>query len=123
MKWYDNGEEAAFAMKKNRYAVSYDVWDSAICDFDTAYRAHLAKVEKIKRKGKEGDPSNKCKFKFRRYRDFTAKNSTNSFLFKMDKFKSLSKHKVFNNDGLEEKCRRGEFPLVYNEYKKRLRLL
>ena len=38
----------------------------------------------------------------------------------MDKFKSLSKHKVFNDDRKEEKCRRGEFPLVYNEYKKRL---
>ena len=38
----------------------------------------------------------------------------------MDKFKSLSKHKVINDDGKEEKCRRGEFPLVYNEYKKRL---
>ena len=38
----------------------------------------------------------------------------------MDKFKSLSKHKVFNDDGKEEKCPRGEFPLVYNEYKKRL---
>ena len=42
------------------------------------------------------------------------------FLFKMDKFKSLSKHKAFNEDGKEEKCGRGEFPLVYNEYKKRL---
>ena len=40
----------------------------------------------------------------------------------MDKFKCLSKHKVFNDDGKEEKCRRGEFPLVYNEYKKRLTL-
>ena len=55
-----------------------------------------------------------------RHRDFNAKNSAYSFLFKMDKFKSLSKHKVFNDDGKEEKCRRGKFPLVYNEYKKRL---
>ena len=38
----------------------------------------------------------------------------------MDKFKSLSKHKVFNDDGKEENCPRGEFPLVYNEYKRRL---
>ena len=35
-------------MKKNRYVVSYDTWDSAICDFDQAYRAHLPKVEKNK---------------------------------------------------------------------------
>ena len=63
-KWYEDDEEAAFAMKKNRYAVSYDVWDSAICDFDTAYRPHLAKVKKSKQEEKEDDPSNKCKFKF-----------------------------------------------------------
>ena len=68
-KWDKDGEEAAFAMKKNRYAVPYDVWDSVICDFDKAYRAHLAKVEKNKQEGKEDDPSNKCKFKFRSKKD------------------------------------------------------
>ena len=41
----------------------------------------------------------------------------------MDKLNSFSKHKVFNDDGKEEKCRRGEFPLVYNKYKKRLTIL
>ena len=39
-------------------------------------------------------------------------------VFKMDKFKRLTKYKVFNDNGKEEKCRRGEFSLVYNEYKK-----
>ena len=55
-----------------------------------------------------------------RYHDFNAKNSAYNFLFKIDKFKSLSKHKVFNDDGKEKKFRKGKFPLVYNEYKKRL---
>ena len=41
----------------------------------------------------------------------------------MDKFYSLSKHKVFNYDGKEEKCKRGEFSLVYNKYKQHLMLL
>ena len=54
----------AFAMKKNRFAVPYVVWDSAIYDFDLAYSVHLAK-EKKNKEGKEDDPSNKCKFKFR----------------------------------------------------------
>ena len=49
-----------------------------------------------------------------------AKNNAYIFLFKMDKFKNLSKHKVVNDDGKKEKCRRDKFPLVYNEYKKRL---
>ena len=31
-------------------------WDSAIFDFDKAYRAYLAKVEKNKQEGKEDDP-------------------------------------------------------------------
>ena len=41
-------------------------------------------------------------------------------MFKIDKLKGLSANKVFNDDGKEEKCQRGEFPLVYNEYKKRV---
>ena len=60
-----------------------------ICDFDKAYRAHLIKVGKNKQ-GKEDDPSNKCKLKFRRkkgpqqsfevkLRDFNVKNSADSF--------------------------------------------
>ena len=69
MKWYEDGEEAALAMKKNRYAVLYDVWDSAICDFDKAYRTHLVKVGKKSKEGKEDDPSKKCKFKFRSKKD------------------------------------------------------
>ena len=44
-------------------------------------------------------------------------------MFKKDKIKSLIKHKVLNSDGKEEKCRIGEFLLVYNENKKRLTLL
>ena len=61
------------------------------CDFDKAYRAHLAKVEKNKQEGKEDDPSNKCKLNFRnkkypqqsfelRYHDFITKNNAYSFL-------------------------------------------
>ena len=63
LKWYQDDEEAAFVIKKNRYTLPYDVWDSVICDFDKADRAHLARNEKNKQ-GKEDDPSNKCKFQF-----------------------------------------------------------
>ena len=52
-----------------------------------------------------------------RHRDSNAKNSAYSFLFKMNKFKSFSKHKVINDDGKKEECRRSDFPLVCNEYK------
>ena len=54
-----------------------------------------------------------------RHPEFNAKNSVYSFLFRMDKFKSLSKHKVFNDNGKVEKCPIGKFPSVYNEYNKR----
>ena len=33
-------------------SVPFDVWDSAICDFDKAYRAHLANVVKNIEEGK-----------------------------------------------------------------------
>ena len=100
-KWDEYREVAAFAIKKNRFEVPYDVWDSAICDFDKTYRAYLTKVEKNKQKGKEADPSNKFTFTVRskkdpqrsfevRYHDFNAKNSAYNFVFKMDKFESLS---------------------------------
>ena len=80
-------------MKKNRYTVPYVVWDSAICDFDKAYKTYLTKIEKNKQEGKEDDPSNKCKFKFRskqgpqqsikvRHRDFNANNSVYRFLLR-----------------------------------------
>ena len=62
-KWDKDGKEVDFAMKKNRFAVSYDVWDLEICDFDTA------KVEKNKQGRKVDDPSNKYKFKFRSKKD------------------------------------------------------
>eukprot|EP00122_Pirum_gemmata_P000388 Pgem_evm4s340 len=115
---------------KGKYSDPFDVWDSAICDFDKAYRAHLAKVAKNVEEGKHDDPSNKCKFKFRskkdlkrsfeiRHRDFNANNSQYSFLFKEGKFEYDSKHKLFNDDGIEEKIRRGVFPLSYNEAKNR----
>ena len=48
--------------------VPYIIWDSAICEFDTTYIAHLAKVEKNKQ-GKEDDPSTICKFRFRSKKD------------------------------------------------------
>ena len=47
------GRNGINMVKKNRYVVPYDVWDSAICDFDKAYRAHSAKVEKTNKKGKK----------------------------------------------------------------------
>ena len=53
----------------------YDIWDSAICDFDKTYSVHLAKVEKNKQEGKEDDPSKKGKFRFR-----TKKRSCNNHL-------------------------------------------
>ena len=97
-------------MKKNRYTLPYDVSDSVICDFDIVYRIYLVKVEKNKKEGRKDHPSNKTEFKFRsikdpqqsfeiRHRDFNAKNSGYNFLFKMEKFKSLSKHEVFNDNG------------------------
>ena len=46
-------------MSKSRSVVPYVVWDSAISDFDKAYRTHLAKVEKTKQEEKEDDSSNK----------------------------------------------------------------
>ena len=53
-----------------------------------------------------------------RRRNFIA-NSVYGFLFKLEKLKNFSKHKVINDDGKEETCLRGEFPLVYNEHRKR----
>ena len=49
-----------------------------------------------------------------------AKNIAYSFFVSNEQVKNFSKYIIFNDDGKEEKCRRGEFPLVSNEYNKRL---
>ena len=129
-RWDDKGEDAALAMIKNKYSVPFEVWDSAIADFDKAYRAHLAKVKKNRERGKENDASNKCQFKFRsrkdkqesfevRNRDFNKESGEFSFLFNSTKFAFKSKHKTFHEDGSIDVDRKGEFPLVYDETLKR----
>ena len=102
-------------IRRLSYTIPFDAWDSAICDFDKAYRAHCVKVTKNIKKGKIDDPRNKCKFKLHSKNDlqqsfevhngnFNGNNKDNAFTF-------LFKTGQFNTSE--------EFPFVYNEAKKR----
>ena len=125
-----DGIDKALAIK-GKYTVPLSVWDTAISDFDKAYRAHLAKRNKNKDQGKENDPSNKCCFKFRSKKDpqqsfevqrdhFNGNHNQHSFLFHEDKFKVKSTHNMYNSDGTIDIQQKGKLPLVYNELKKRM---